>query len=128
MKKASIAATTALALSSVFATTAMAKDIDFKACSGDGHTASLTLSIPDDVLATTPVLLPELLRVAWVLTAASLPANTLVGHEGRTIFQEHAKELIDTELLNGVAFTGPPAIGPAQSCRVSDGMQKGPLN
>jgi len=114
MMKVSMAAA-ALALTGLFSTAAMAKEIALTGCTADGHMATLKVNIRDETLATNPAL-PALLQSAWAGTTANLSAKALAGRRGSRTFLVKAAKTIDNDLLDSVAPIFPPAIDRAHAC------------
>ena len=112
MKKINMAAA-ALALSSLFTTCAMAKDMDLKACTADGQTATLTAHISDDALKAHPGLFKKLQK-AFAETAGSMSAKDFSSDAGGQEFL--GKELaIDPNIFRYVRFMADPTITPGCS-------------
>ena len=112
MTKTSLAVA-ALALGSLFTASAMAKDVDLKACTADGNTATLTAHFNDEALKHNPEL-PKQLNAVFVDTAKGMPAKTFTSDEGGQAFLRKALDL-DHLLYRHVNFTSDPIITPGCS-------------
>ena len=98
----------ALVLAGLLATTVLAKDVSYTACTLDRHGAVLSVVLKDDVLAEQPDI-EQQVGVAFAKTARSLIAERLVDAEGYQLF---LKNLGDAGLVMDAVgeILGPPVI------------------
>jgi len=106
MKKVSMAAA-ALALTTLFSTAAMAKEVDIQACTKDGQTAQLLVNVSG--LTSQPGIgsiakpLEAIVRQAFEMTANSMDADKLVGSEGAMAFHKNFEEAMKTRVRDAGA-------------------------
>ena len=112
MKRSSFAIL-GFALASLFTTSAMAKDVDLKACTADGMTATLTAHINGDAIKTNPDLFNKLQK-AFAETAGSMSAKDFNSDVGGQDFLGKALA-IDPYFFKHVHFTADPTITPGCS-------------
>ena len=109
-------AAAALALTSLFSTAAMAKEVDMTACTKDGKTVTMKMVLRDDALQANPAI-EKHITDAFVKTANSTAADDLQNESkgGPFFSRELASEdiaAIDND------FSRSPVIG-AQGCSVT---------
>jgi hypothetical protein len=103
----------AVALGTLFATAAAAKDVQLKGCTTDGQTATLMAHIDDNWLKTHPQFAKQLKR-AFAEHASEMTAEALLSFDGGQAFL-HRGMMLDLRFFDHVHFTEDPTITPG--CR-----------
>jgi hypothetical protein len=112
MKKVSMAAA-AFVLSSLFATAAMAKDVNLQGCTKDGKTATVKAVINDEALAANPAI-EQSIQKAFADTAFSMTADDLVTDDGAKAFLDK----LSKPEVDAVSIDEPPAISRRGRCAI----------
>ena len=95
----------ALVLVGLLATTVLAKDVNYVACTADSLTAVLSVVLSDVALADLPGI-EQRIGIAFTRVAASLPAEVLIGAEG---YQAFINQLA-ADAVAAMTILGPPVI------------------